>query len=174
MSVTIHVEVKNLQEALAKSELVLKYVDGALAAGALLIQREAVRAAPKADGTLHRNIQTGRLQQLLHQVVSRAAHGAYVEQGTGLQGPFRRASGKKNLSRDGQARVALWIARKGIQPRPGVSAERVAWLISRSIARRGTAAQPYLGPANTEQNVSRIADLAQKAVQRGITEAGLG
>lgn len=174
MSVTLRIDVKGVQDALAKSDLVLKYVDGAMAAGALLIQREAVRAAPKADGTLHRNIQTGRLQQLLHQVNSRAAHGVFVERGTGLQGPQRRASGKQNLSPQGRANIASWIARKGIQPRPGVSAERLSWLISRSIARKGTRPQPYLEPANTPANARRIADLVEKAMQRGITEAGLG
>lgn len=174
MSFTVRIDVKGVQDALAKSDLVLKYVDGALAAGGLLIQREADRAAPKADGTLRKNITSGRLQQLLHQVVSRAAHGAYVEQGTGLQGPFKRASGKKNLSPQGRVNIASWLSRKGIQPRPGVSAERLAWLISRSIARKGTRPQPYLKPALTESNASRIADLVERAMQRGITEAGLG
>ena len=173
MTISLKVEATGVQDALARSPLVLRYVDQALGTGAALIQREAVRAAPKADGTLARNIQSGRLQVLLHQINSRAAHGAYVERGTGLYGPERRAPGKGGLGTNGLANIAAWIRRRGITPRNGVTPQQLPFLIARKIARDGTRAQPYLEPANNRQNAGRIADLVQAAARRGLTEAGL-
>ena len=52
MSLTVRIDAKGLSDALAKSELVGRYVGGALNQGAVEIQRDAQRAAPIANGAL--------------------------------------------------------------------------------------------------------------------------
>jgi hypothetical protein len=40
--------------------------------------------------------------------------------------------------------ILLWIRRKGITPRDGISLNQLAFLIARSIARRGIPARPFI------------------------------
>lgn len=153
---------------------VLRRIDTAMAQGAVLLQREAVRNAPKAEGTLHRYVQQLRMAPQLSFIIrSISPHAAFVEQGTGLFGP-QRSAGKHQLLPDRAiSALALWIQRRGITPRsPDVTAEQLPWLIARKIARNGTRAQPYMEPAQKTQT-PRIHELIAAAIDQGLQDAGL-
>src|SRR3546814_3728838 len=64
------------------------------------------------------------------------------------------------VSGQGVAGIAQWIRRKGIVPRPGVTALQLPWLIARKIARDGTKAQPTREQAKTSQE-PRIHELVR-------------
>lgn len=147
------------------SKSVLLAADRALEQGRALVHREMVRLAPKAEGTLHHFIHQGRIAPLLHQVRSDARHAAWVERGTGRQGP-RRAGGNRMLSVAGVSNIALWIQRRGITPRaPDVTPEQLPWLIARKIAVQGTRPQPYAEPAGQSQE-PQVLRLVRAAVER--------
>src|SRR3546814_13785625 len=75
------------------------------------------------------------------------------------------------LFRSGVAGIAQWIRRKGIVPRPGVTALQLPWLIARKIARDGTKAQPTREQAKTSQE-PRIHELVRMATAQGLADAG--
>lgn len=67
----------------------------------------------------------------------------------------RRAGVARQVSRNGRTytvwsnmppirSILLWIRNKGITPRDGISLNQLAFLISRSIARRGIPARPFI------------------------------
>src|SRR3546814_21042149 len=124
-------------------------MDVGLAPGALLVQREWVRLVPKGEGTRLRNIHTGRISFLEHEIVSGAQHAGFVERGTDLYGPSHIPPRNGMLSDQGVAGIAQWIRRTGIVPRPGVTALQLPWLIARKIARDGTKAPPTRQQAKT-------------------------
>src|SRR3546814_20758644 len=70
------------------------------------------------------------------------------------------------LSDQGVAGIAQWIRRKGIVPRPGVTALQLPWLIARKIARDGTKAQPTRQQAKTSQE-PRIHEHVRMATAQG-------
>lgn len=119
-----------------KATEALRVYDNAIGRGALELHREAVRLAPKADGTL---IQQSGVEQrgvLERTVVFGARHANAVEEGTG-------PGGQPTL-----ADTLGWIKRRGITPRtPGMTEESLAFLIRRKIVANGTPAQPFAGPA---------------------------
>lgn len=164
-------DVSGARQALAASHKVLVYADRGLGQGRELIRRDWVAIAPKAEGTLHRNIQGGRLALLMHEVVSRAAHGRFVEEGTGSFGPAKGRSGRLMLPDSGVAAIAAWIRRKGIQARK-VSQKALPWIIARKIARDGTPAQPSAELA-LNVNRPRVNALVQAAILEGLRELGL-
>lgn len=157
--------------ALVKARQLLAYADKGLGQGATLIRRDWVRLAPKAEGDLHRNIQQGRVSMLVHEIVSRARHGFFVEKGTGIYGPEGRPLNMGMLPDSGVAAIAKWIQRKGITARK-VSQAALPWVIARSIARRGTPAQPSAELA-FNANRGRVQELVAAAIGRGIAELGL-
>ena len=165
MEIVYRVDTANAERALLVARRALVAGGSALGQGAVLIQRDAVRLAPKADGTLHRNIQMGRISLIVYEIVSRSAHGAYVERGTGSYGPLRRfLSG--HMSREGIERIAAWIKRKGIRAR-SVPQSALPFVIARKIAHYGTKAQPHMEPA-LEKNRGRIQELVRDAILRSL------
>ena len=111
-------------------------LDKALGRGALELHRDAVRRAPKADSNLVKQSGVEHRGALEKHVVFGARYAGYVERGSG-------PGGQPTL-----ADMVKWIQRRGIQPRtPGMSTESLAHVIRRSIAAKGTPAQPFAGPA---------------------------
>jgi len=172
MTISIKIDIGDALNTLGSSQKALDYSAEALDAGAKILQRDAQRRTPIADGTLRSNITTGRLAQLLFQVNSRARYGAYVERGTGLYGPARRSIGKCGPGPEGLDNIAAWIKRKGITPRNGVTEKQLPFLIARKVARDGTRPQPYLEPAANPQNIRLITRLVNRALDRAFDEQG--
>lgn len=111
-------------------------LDRALSRGALELHRDAVRRAPKADSQLVKNSGVEHHGALEKHVVFASRYAGYVERGSG-------PGGQPTL-----ADTLAWIRRRGIKPRTeGMSEEGLAHLIRRSIAARGTPAQPFAAPA---------------------------
>jgi hypothetical protein len=167
----LKVDASGALKALVAARQLLAYADRGLRQGATLIRRDWVRLAPKAEGDLHRNIQQGRIAVLVHEIVSRAKHGVFVEKGTGIYGPENRPLGLGMLPDSGVAAIARWIQRKGITARR-VSQEALPWVIARKIAQRGTPAQPSAELA-FNVNRARVPELVNAAIARGIADLGL-
>lgn len=167
----MQVDASSAIAGLVKARQLLAYADKGLGQGATLIRRDWVRLAPKADGDLHRNIQQARITQLVHEIVSRARHGFFVEKGTGIYGPEGRPLNLGMLPDSGVAAIAKWIRRRGIVARK-VSQAALPWVIARSIAKRGTPSQPSAELA-FNANRDRVPQLVRAALERGITELGL-
>ena len=128
-------------------------IDRALGRGALELHRDAVRRAPKADSQLVKNSGVQSAGALEKQVVFGQRYAGYVERGAGPGGLPTLAD------------MVKWVQRRGIKPRtPGMSPERLAALIRRSIASKGTPAQPYAGPALTAMR-PRLSQLVRGATR---------
>lgn len=166
MDLTYRIDTSGAERSLLVMRRTLVAGGDALGRGATLIQREAVRRAPKADGTLARQIQRGRLGVAIFEIVSRADHGAYVERGTGIYGPLARRI-NKGMPDSGVARIAAWIARRGIVAR-SVRQEDLPYVIARKIARDGTRAQPYMEPA-ADAMEPRVRQLVRAAIDRSLS-----
>lgn len=167
----VSVDTSGAMQALKTSRRVLVFADGGLRQGATLIRRDAVRLAPKAEGDLQRNIQSGRLAFLVHEIISRSKHSRFVEEGTGIYGPKGRRIGNRMLPDAGVARIAQWIKRKGIRART-VPQAQLPWIIAAKLARDGAAASPHMEPAEVV-NRPRVQQLVLASIERGIAALGL-
>lgn len=131
-------------------------VDRAIGRGAQEVAVEARGGAPKAFSTLAQSILVRREGQADYSVIAGARYARYVEKGTG-------PGGKPPL----QA-LRDWIRIKRIEPAdPTMDREQLAHLLQRSIAKRGTRAQPFMQPA-LEAKLPRIRELLEQAVTRGL------
>lgn len=149
----------------------LAAVDRALGTGAVIVHREAVRLAPKAEGSLFRNIQPGRVAMLVHTVTSSAPHAGYVEDGTGWMGKNGPPRLVAQLPASGIAAIAAWIKRKGIVS-AHLTPQQLPYAIARRIAQRGTKAQPYMAPA-LEARGPQVRDLVNAALLDAFRAAGI-
>lgn len=119
------------------------------------------RAAPKAHSTLVISIRSVRERELSVLVGPSTDYAAFVNSGS-------RPGGKPAL----QVMID-WLRVKGISPRnPQHSIEDLAFLIRRSIARKGIKPQPFIDNAATAIE-PRIHSLLQAAVRRSLAEVGL-
>ncbi len=108
------------------------------------IARSARINAPKANSTLAQSIIPRLITPLHGEVTPGVNYAASVETGTGIYGPTGRASGVSPPLAD----IMQWIQVKRIQPdNPAMEQRDLAFVIARSIAEKGTRAQPYMGPA---------------------------
>jgi len=123
----------------------------------LRIEREAKKLAPVADNILKPSIHTDisrRGQQTRAKVGTDVQHGPYVEFGTGLYGPERRAyeikpKTKKALAFTARAGTQLATGRALFRSKTGrlvLSRKRGAKTIVRSVIHPGIHPQPYLHP----------------------------
>lgn len=165
------VDTSGAMQAFAAARRAPLYADRALGTAAEEIRQDWMRLVPKANGDLWKNIKRARLAPLIHQIISRARHGRWVEEGTGLYGPKARRPGRGMLPDSGVTAIAKWIARKGIVARK-VSQEELPWIIARKIARDGTPAQPSAELA-LNVNRPRVNQLVAAAIARAISETGL-
>ena len=141
-------------------ELATRAIGQAIRTGVNRIARDARRRAPKADSTLTNSIIGRMVNPLTGEVSPGVAYARMVEEGTGPGGnpPLRS--------------MLDWIQVKRITPRdPSLSPLGLALVIARSIAEKGTPAQPYLIPA-FEQNQPDLARRVDQAVDQVL--AGMG
>lgn len=124
--------------------------------------RAARQKAPKATSLLTQSI-TPRLLSPLEGVVAAGVNYARMaEEGTGLWGPKKQASGQMPPVEN----ILDWIKVKHIQPDdPDMDERDLAFLIARSIAVRGTPAQPYFAPTVDEFG-ARGETLIEAAIDR--------
>lgn len=128
-------------------------IDKALGRGALELHREAVRRAPKADSNLVKQSGVEHRGALEKHVIFGARYAGYVERGTG-------PGGQPTLGD-----ILAWMRRRRIKPRAaGMTETKLAHVIRRSIAARGTPAQPFAGPALSAMR-PRLSALVRGATQ---------
>lgn len=139
-------------------DVIMRHVDLAVQRAAIEGSRAAKDAAPKFLSTLANSIGTQKLGQGSHRIIARANYARHVEEGAGPGG----APPIEALRR--------WIRLKGITGRAATSERDLAFLIQRKIRRRGTPAQPFMGP-QVESTQDRLLQLLPRAIQAGAEEA---
>ncbi|MEY2634049.1 MAG: hypothetical protein RIR00_2703 [Pseudomonadota bacterium] len=127
-------------------------IDSAMGRAAQEVAREGKRLAPKAFSTLTNAIIASRIGPGSWMARAGTQYARYVEEGTRRGGwPPRQT-------------LTDWVRVKRIVPHtPGMSDERLVAVIRRSIAAKGTPAQPFMAPA-LEGRVDRIRQLIEDAV----------
>lgn len=124
------------------------------------VAREEKRVAPQAHSNLVNAIISQREALLVRRVSAGVQHAVYVEEGTG-------PGGRPNLYT-----LMQWIRVKRITPRQaGMSVRDLAFVIGRSIARKGIRAQPFAAPT-AEKMQSRVMQLVAEGARNGLREAG--
>lgn len=143
---SFQIEKSRLERALRfTGPTLVKFLRPAIGRTIVEMARNARRLAPKAMSTLVNSIiPVMAIDGLSGEVRPHANYAEAVERGTGLYGPKHTASGKPPPV----AAILDWIKVKRIKPDdPFTDQEDLAYVISRSIAARGTPPQPYLEPA---------------------------
>lgn len=109
--------------------------------------RTARDKAPKATSVLTNSIASRMLSPLEGVVTAGVDYARMAEEGTGLWGPQKQASGKLPPVQN----ILDWVKAKHLTPDdPNMDEEDLAFLIARSIAARGTPSQPYFQPTVNE------------------------
>jgi HK97 gp10 family phage protein len=146
---------KDIQDALKGIDGKLKQdVGDQINASALKILTDAKRLAPVNFGQLRNQIALDPIDNLTYAVEAKASYSAYVEFGTGPQvsvpadftayaAQFKGQKGGK--FKDFVDALTLWVKRKGIGD--GNNDRGLAYVIARSILRKGMRPQPFLIPS---------------------------
>jgi hypothetical protein len=150
---SLHIDLINARDATGNLPAsVEKAVDSKLWRGAEEVARTGKSNAPKAFSNLANSIRAERVGPLHYRVVEGVNHGRAVEEGGRPHG----------VNSD---KLIPWVERVlGVR---GKDARDKAFLIARSIAMRGTRAQPYMQPA-AEQMTPRVRELVMLGVEEGI------
>lgn len=151
----IHIDISRAKAAMQQAPQVMeRAIEAKLWRGAEEVAREAKSDAPKAFSNLVNSIRADRIGPLHYQVVEGMNYGRPVEEGTRPHFPNPDA-------------LRPWVERVlGVR---GPEARDKAFLIARTISRRGTRAQPYMQPA-AESKTSRLFELVQQGVDEGLRE----
>ena len=105
--------------------------------------RSARDKAPKATSLLTHAILPRMVGPLEGVVAAGVNYAQAAEEGTGLWGPKKQASGKMPPVQS----ILDWVKTKHLTPDdPNMDEEDLAFLIARSIAARGTPPQPFFEP----------------------------
>lgn len=153
---SIRIDISGARDGLGKlPAAVVRAVDTKLARGAEEVAREAKGNSPKAFSHLTNSIRAERISDMHYRVSEGMNYGRPVEEGAR---PHRVDSRK----------LIPWVERVlGVR---GKDARSKAFLIARSIAMRGTRAQPYMQPA-TDIMRPRVQQLVMLGVEEGIQGA---
>lgn len=155
-----------VQALLRSPKTVAPHLVRALDRGAQELARDERRAAPKAFSVLAGGIQVLRETRFSRVVAPSANYAGAIEDGTGVFGPRQAASGKMPPVRS----LLDWIKVKRIEPAdPDMDIEDLAFVISRSIAARGTPPQPFVRPS-LEAKTARLTQLMVAAAEAGLRE----
>lgn len=128
---------------------------------AIELGRSAKGFAPKAHSTLVNSIRHQRIGVLSYVVGPTVNYGPMVENETKPQGLPNVLS------------IYDWVRVSGLQPNnPKMDQMDLAWMISKSIAKKGTEAQPYMEPA-VEEKSDRLLQLVQIAMTKTMKEVGV-
>lgn len=148
----MNIEIENFQQIV---DLLDKYpdiaevlFDKAIKNSILSIQRDAIIKAPVNTGALRSSIQSG-FEPLVGVLEVLSPYGAVMEYGTQPHFPPLDEIKKWCLLKFGTDAPAFAIAKK--------------------IAREGTKARPYLGPA-IEKNEQKVQDYFEKALQDALNQ----
>jgi hypothetical protein len=159
-SLDLRIDNGKLLVALNKApELLNKNMGSAIQRIIQNVARTARINVPKAFSQLTNSILPVMVTPLHGEVRTGTNYAEAVERGTGIYGPSGRASGKMPPLDD----LIAWINVKQIQPLdPAMDTRSLAFVIGRSIAKTGTRAQPFMGPAMEENRADamRRANLA--------------
>ncbi|MFA7666455.1 MAG: HK97-gp10 family putative phage morphogenesis protein [Burkholderiaceae bacterium] len=164
MSLELTVDSRELQRAMLASPAILgKHLTRAIERVTLEMARDARRRAPKAFSTLTQSINSAMVSPVEGLVFAGADYARLVEEGT------RGGSGRRPPPK---ANILDWIKVRRIQPDdPTMSQEDLAYVFARSIARKGTPAQPFMRPAY-EANRVKAEQRISKAIDAALTEIG--
>ena len=164
MSLALKVDIKDEKVLRAFKKFpsaMISNVSRGLHRGALEISREARKEAPKAFSNLTNSITVKKQSDIRYLVGSGLNYAGAVEQGAESGG---------SPSHDA---MLSWIKTKGISPNDSeMSEEDLAYVMARSIARKGTPKQPYLEPA-LKAKESRVIKLVREGAAKGLREVGL-
>jgi len=155
----IVIDNKRIVQAFEASPAILtKHLNRAIGRVVREMARDARRGAPKASSTLTNSISQRLPSPLSGEVFAGVDYARMVEEGTGRGGfPPRRT-------------LLDWIRTRRIEPRrAGMDDNALAYVIGRSIARKGTPAQPYMAPA-LEKNRARAAKRVDDAIDAALRE----
>lgn len=154
------VDLSDVTRGLALSRTaVIEQIDRGISRGAQLVARSARRGAPKAFSTLTNSIRVTKLGLAAYEIAPGVDYGDHQEQGTrgGRMPPIRS--------------ILDWIRVRRIKPRdPNMRERDLAFVVARSIGRRGVPAQPYMGPA-LDDNTAEIDRLVAEGRDRGVQAA---
>ncbi|HLP97488.1 MAG TPA: HK97 gp10 family phage protein [Sideroxyarcus sp.] len=152
----ITVDLKSAKRGLrALPDAVVRNVDRKLERGAAEVAREAKVRAPKAFSNLTNSIMSDRIGVMRYRVQENVRHGHPVEFGSRPHGVD-------------STKLIPWV--ELVTGARGKEARDKAFLIARSIAMRGTKAQPYMGPTADVMG-GRVNELALEGVRDGVREA---
>lgn len=158
-NVTMKINAAGLAQAIDKAPALLhKNMRSALRSVLARIARTAKRYAPKAFSNLVNSIDTRLISDFEGAVYAGKNYALAVEQGTGAQGPRGIPSAKMPPV----SSIEDWVKVRGLTPKkPGDTTRDIAYAIARSIALKGTPAQPFMGRSlehNAEDATRRIND----------------
>ncbi len=161
IEVVIELNTQQVRDALKKvPDKLFENLHNAVVRAAIEVARSGKKHAPKAHSTLAASIRHLRTGQLEYVVEPGVNYGLMAASGTG---PQRMPS---VLS------IYDWVRVKRLRPRnPRDTQEDLAWSIARSIAKRGTAENDYMGRAARE-TAGRVHELINQAVGKSLLEAG--
>ncbi|MBF0453634.1 MAG: HK97 gp10 family phage protein [Magnetococcales bacterium] len=159
MKVAIEHNIPGVDAAMRQApDLLMEHVDRFLRQGALEVAREARNRTPMAFSTLRQSISRRKQGPADYLVSAGADYAAYVEEG-------RKPGGKPPP----RWMIEAWInVGKKIQPHnPDMSSRDLAYVISRSIAKKGTEPHPFMAPALTEKT-DRLTELVRQGIREGL------
>lgn len=170
MSMELTVDSKNLRRAMLASPQILgKHLNRAIGRVVLEMANSARDKAPRATSGLTNAILPRYPSPLVGEVVAGKDYARAVEEGTRGDG---RIPGKRDQSKRYEG-VLEWVkAGTGVSPRdPSMSEEDLAYVIARSIAVKGTPAQPFMAPAY-EDNRAKAERRISQAIDAALAEIG--
>lgn len=161
LELRVEIDSARVQAALAKApSAMLASISRGLLRGAKELARDARAKAPRAFSTLTHSIKADRVSPLEYRVAPHVDYARYVEEG--------REPGKA----PDPMSLLDWIRRKKItSDNPKMDQWGLAYVIARSIARKGIAPQPYLEPA-FHANESRVLQMVRDSIEDGLRRAG--
>ena len=168
MSMELRVDSKGLQQAMAAGPAVLeKHMARAIWNITQEMARDARRRAPKASSELVDAIIPSQPSPFEGLVSAGKDYARMVEEGTQPDGkiPGKRADSERYKS------ILDWVTvGSGVTPNdPSMSKEDLAYIIARSIALKGTPAQPFMAPA-FENNKARAERRINNAINAALKE----
>jgi len=157
--ISLQISNRGLLQALSQGpEVLRKHLTLAVLRSVMEIARSARRHAPKAFSTLTQSIKHQMIDPLTGEVAPHVDYAEMVETGTGPGG----------LPTD--ETMLRWIRVRHITPRDPTMTERdLAFVIARSIAAKGTPAQPYMAPALAD-NKARAERRINTAINSALKE----
>ncbi len=139
-------------------DILMQFVDRYLGRGAKEVERAAKNHAPKADSFLTNAIILHNLGLADYQISAGKPYAVYVEEG--------RPPGKKPPP---VRMIEHWIKTgSGVQPRnPDMDPRSLAYVISRSIAKKGIKPQPFMSQSLQEKE-DRLTQLVRRGTEEGL------